>query len=150
MNTRFAVTIATLMLVAGVANARGAALQCARTDAGLTDANIAAITKAIETQMGLALGPTWASFGPAAGKKVVDPGVMADLAKAAGCAAVIDAGSSCAMFYDPEFSTTLGVITALPKRAPLRMQFEGALKGLADAKQKAAAQTCMSLVAAKQ
>lgn len=134
-------------LLSGAGLAAAGPLQCNRSPAGLTDANVDAVTKALEQRLAAALGPKWVMLGPAAGKKKVEPAAMAAVAEMAGCAAVIDVGSSCASFFDPEFSTTLGIITNLPKKTLLRRQFDDALQALPEGKEKAAAQSCMKSVA---
>jgi hypothetical protein len=72
---------------------------------------------------------------------------MTDIVKLAGCAAMMDVDSSCSMFFDPEFSTTLGVFTDLPRSAPARKQFDAAVAAQPDGKEKRATLACMKLVA---
>lgn len=125
-------------------------LICANTKAGNAYENVEAIRLAIDQRITAALGPkqeTSTKRGPGTAK--ADLKALHEIAQLAGCAAVIDIGSSCATYFDPEFSTSLGVFTDLPKKTPLRQQFDNALKSLPEGEQKKAALACMKLVAAK-
>lgn len=145
----FALLLSTFSVAhAGAAQAKP--LVCANTEAGLTDENVEAIRLAIDQRITAALGPkqeTSTKRGPGTAK--ADPKAMYEIAQLAGCAAVIDVDSSCAIYFDPEFSTSLGVLTDLPKKTPLRQQFDNALKSLPEGVQKKAALACMKRVAAK-
>lgn len=123
---------------------------CTPDTKGLSYENVDALSRTIVGELETALGKDWVdqSEKKVAGKRVA-PEVMSRIAALAGCAAELDVKSSCAMFYDPEFSTTLGVFTGLPRKARARTQFDAAINALASEKQKAAAQQCMKLVARK-
>lgn len=152
MNTLRVALFALMCMSASLSQAhteKATVLTCDITPAGLSDANVKAIRHALEDRLAAALGPKWIDVDTHSSKVKVDPKAMANLADIASCAAVLDADSSCSMFFDPEFSTTLGAFTSLPKKAPLRRQFDDALKALPDGKKKAAALSCMKLVAAK-
>lgn len=76
----------------------------------------------------------------------VDAARMADLAAVSGCAALVDARSSCANFFDPELGDPLSVFMAMKRTAPARRQFEAAIASLPDAEERKAAQHCIRLV----
>ena len=78
--------------------------------------------------------------------KRIDEKSMADIAKVASCAAVVDKENGCALFYDADLGGTLSLITALPRTAPLRRQFDKAIKALPAGREKAAAKYCMTPV----
>lgn len=124
-------------------------LTCDATPAGLSDTNAKAIDRALENRLVAALGPKWIDVDTRSSKVKVEPKAMANLVEIASCAAVVDVESSCSMYFDPEFSMTLGIFTSLPRKEPLRRQFDDALKALPEGKKKAAALSCMKLVAAK-
>lgn len=154
--TRISLLLAMLLpaLAASAAPAHAAgtapALVCSSTEAGLAENNLGALTRALETSLAQGFGADWVYQDNARrGRKKLDPQVLAQVAKLAGCAAMMDVDASCSMFFDPELSTTLGVFTDMPRSAPARKQFDAAIAALPDGKEKRAAQACMKLVARK-
>jgi len=130
------------------APAVAASFQCKGNDADFSDQNIAAITHALEEKLNAAFGQNWTNNSVSKSNKKIDQDKMTDIATISGCAAIVDR-SSCSIFFDPEFSSTLGVFMMLPKAAPLRKQFETAVSSLSDGKAKGAAQYCIKSVGKK-
>ncbi|MEJ7804540.1 MAG: hypothetical protein WKG03_01270 [Telluria sp.] len=79
-------------------------------------------------------------------RKQVDKALMTSLAQVAGCGALIDRESSCSIYFDPGVGDPLSTIMDMKKSAPLRMQFEAAIKNLPNRQQREAAQHCIKLV----
>jgi hypothetical protein len=141
------------LLLAGLAGSGCAApakVLCDTSDAALASDNVDAISAEFDTQFVKVFGKNWAmTKSEVRAKAKVDQPTMGAIAKLAGCAAVIDKESSCSIFFDPEFSMTLGVFTDLPRSVPLRKQFDAAIAALPDGKEKQAALACLKLVAKK-
>ncbi len=124
------------------------ALVCSSSEAGLAEKNLDKLTKSLEASLAKGFGADWVrQSGAKRAAKQVAPQTMADIVKLAGCAAMMDVDASCNMFFDPEFSTTLGVFTDLPRSAPARKQFDAAVAAQPDGKEKRATLACMKLVA---
>ncbi|AIY43249.1 hypothetical protein LT85_4091 [Collimonas arenae] len=124
-------------------------LQCSATAAGTFEGNINAIAHELDTRLISAFGENWAAKEASKNKKQIDQKTMSEIAKIASCAAVPDKELGCSIFFDPEFSSTLGAFTMLPGSAPLRQQFDAALNTLPEGKETAAAEYCMKSVARK-
>lgn len=109
---------------------------------------------ALQAAFAAALGPDADKIGLAKVRarleaQRVDDSKMATLANISGCAALVDMGSGCAMYYDPELGDPLSAFMGMKKSAPLRKQFEDAIARLPDLEQRRAAQTCIKLVGGK-
>jgi hypothetical protein len=128
--------------------AASASFQCKGNDADFSDQNVAAITNALEEKLNSVFGQNWTNSSVSKKYKKIDQDKMTDIAKISGCAAIVDR-SSCSIFFDPEFSNTLGVFMMQSKSAPLRKQFETAIGSLSDNKAKDAAQYCIKSVGKK-
>ncbi len=141
-----------LVAVAGISNADEASVdhsdfQCPLPHGKFSDKDIDMISSELGRSFVVAFGKNWASEEVI--KKQIDTRAMTDIAKIASCAAVVDKENSCSIFYDPEFSTTLGVFTMLPRTASLRRQFDNAINALPAGREKTATQYCMKSVAKK-
>jgi hypothetical protein len=78
--------------------------------------------------------------------RTVDRERMADLANAAGCAALLDERSSCSQYFDTELGDPLSVFMRMKKTAPLRRQFEQAVAQVPVPELKRAGQACIKLI----
>ncbi|WP_266159075.1 hypothetical protein [Dyella silvatica] len=149
MNKNFGMLLGLLAL--SLCNAQAAeapatdhAYQCNGSEADFSEKNSNAIQSALTEALNDAFGKDWARKGTAKDIQHIDPNKMSNIAKVSGCAAVVDR-TSCTMFFDPEFSTTLGIFTMLPTTNPLRRQFDAAIHALPAGKQKDAALYCMRI-----
>lgn len=124
-------------------------LPCNGKPVPMTERNINDTTCVLTQRLATAFGKRWNTEAESNAQIRLAPEAMAGIAEAAACAAVFDKDSSCAMFFDPEFSTTLGVFTMHPKKTPLRRQFDDALNALPNSLEKKSALACMKLVATK-
>jgi hypothetical protein len=79
----------------------------------------------------------------------VEPALMTALAQVAGCAALIDKESSCSIYFSPEVGDPLSIFMEMKKTAPLRKQFEEAIKALPNKYEREAAQHCIKLTGGK-
>lgn len=133
-----------------IAATQKATYLCDSSHAASSVKNVDAISKAFDKSFTQVFGKNWRSAKAEVLEKTkVDPRAMADIVHIAGCAAVIDVTSSCSIFYDPECSTNLGIVTAMQPKAPLRRQFEAGINSMPDSARKKAAQACTKLVAGK-
>jgi hypothetical protein len=79
----------------------------------------------------------------------VDPALMTALAEVAGCGALIDTESSCSIYFSPHVGDPLSIFMDMKKTAPLRKQFEEAIKALPNKYEREAAQHCIKLTGKK-
>ena len=83
--------------------APSAKLLCNTSEAAYGEENMAAITRQFDRHATKIFGKNWAMTKAAVRQKAkADPDTMSNIAKIAGCAAVMDMDSSCALFFSPE------------------------------------------------
>ena len=138
-------------VAAGVPAAQAASFTCpikVPAAGAIGDAQLAGVDKEINQRFAEAIGRDVqqlyvAQAEACVARMSVEPKLMAALAEAAGCAALVDRNGGCARYFDTEFGDPISVFMRMKKSAPARRQFEAAIAALPDPQQKKAALWCI-------
>jgi hypothetical protein len=127
-----------------------APLLCDASDAAYAEENVEAVEREFGKHATKIFGKNWERIKADVRQKAkADPQTMAEVAKIAGCVAIMDKESGCGQFFSPDLSMTLNVFTDMSPKVPLRRQFDAAIKALPEGPGKKAALYCMKAVARK-